>query len=197
MHTDTIDHKILMEQLQSRMGLSGTALKWFQSYIQHRIQSVLINGTTSSILELLFGVPQGSVLGPLLFIIYTGPLGDLLCSLGINYHLYADDTQLYLTFDLDDAPDMIKKIENAVVLIKQWMTRNFLCLNEDKTEVLVLGSDYYLPKLSIPTVSIGNEQIVPAKSARNIGFYFHSTMNLKKQIGETCKAAWLLALPQG
>jgi hypothetical protein len=188
---DTIDHKILMERLQSRMGLSGTALNWFQSYILGRIQSVLINGTTSSILELLFGVPQGSVLGPLLFIIYTGPLGDLLRSLGINYHLYADDTQLYLTFDLHDAPDMIRKIENAVVLIKQWMTNNFLCLNEDKTEVLVLGSEYYLPKLSIPTVAIGNEQIVPAKNARNIGFYFDSTMNLKKQIGETCKAAWL------
>ena len=71
------------------------------------------------------------------------------------------------------------------------MTKNFLCLNKNKTEVLVLGSEYYLRKLSLPTVANGNEQIVPAKIGRNIGFYFNSTMNLKKQVGETCKAAWL------
>ena len=63
-----------------------------------------------------------------------------------------------------------QKSKNAVVLIKQWMTKNFLCLNEE----------YYLPKLSIPSVAIRNEQIVPPKNARNIGFYFDSTMNLKK-----------------
>ena len=80
----------------------------------------------------------------------------------VYYHLYTDDTQLYITFDLHDVPVMIKRrLKNGIVVIKQWMTKHFLCLNEDKTEVLVLGSEYYIPKLSIPTVVIGNEQLVP------------------------------------
>ena len=73
------------------------------------------------------------------------------------------------------------------LLIKQWMTKNFLCLNEDKLDVLVLRSKYYLPKLSSPTVAIGNEHIVPAKNAINIDLYFNPTINLKNLIGETCK----------
>ena len=114
---DTIDHTILLERLQSHTGICGKALAWFKSYMQGRNQSVLINDKASSIWELLFGVPQGSVLGPLLFIIYTSPLGQLLRDLGISYHLYADDTQLYLTFDLENASDRIKTIEKAVLLI--------------------------------------------------------------------------------
>ena len=102
---DTIDHDILLERLQSFIVLSGKAYDWFCSYIQGRKQSVLIIGIPSTFLELLFGVPQGSVLCPLLFIIYTSPLGELLTSLGIHYHLYDDDTQLYFTFDIEDGSD--------------------------------------------------------------------------------------------
>ena len=73
-------------------------------------------------------INHDNALGPLLFIIYTSPLGDLLLKLGIRYHLYVDDTQLYLTFDLKDVPDMVTRIEEAVLLIKDWMAQNFLCL---------------------------------------------------------------------
>ena len=187
---DTIDHTILLERLQSHTGICGKAFDWFKSYMQGRKQSVLIDHTASSMWELLFGVPQGSVLGPLLFIIYTSPLGQLLRNLGISYHLYADDTQLYLTFDLENASDRIKTIEKAVLLIKDWMAKNFLCLNDDKTEVLVIASQSTLSKLTVPSVSIGDETISPAKYVRNIGFYFDETMNLQKQISVTCKSAW-------
>jgi len=187
---DTIDHEILLERLHSRIGLSGKAFDWFKSYIHNRKQSVLINNTASTIWKLLFGVPQGSVLGPLLFIIYTSPLGDLLRKLGIRYHLYADDTQLYLTFDLIDAPDMVTRIEEAVLLIKDWMAQNFLCLNDEKTEVLVLASRASLPKVNISSVAIGDEHILPAKHVRNIGFFFDQTINLQKQVSESCRSAW-------
>ena len=84
---DTIDHSILLERLKSHIGLSGKAFAWFKSYIHGRKQSVLINDAVSRLWELIFGVPQGSVLGPLLFIIYTSPHGALLCNLGIHYRL--------------------------------------------------------------------------------------------------------------
>ena len=187
---DTIDHSTLLQRLKSSIGLSGKALQWFSSYISCRKQSVLVNGEESRLWDLLYGVPQGSVLGPILFIIYTSPLGKILRSLNVNYHFYADDTQLYVTFDLDCADTAITKMENAISMIRDWMSQNFLCLNDNKTEVLLVGSKHAHSKLKIPFINIGNEHIIPSVDARNIGFIFDNVMNCHKQVQATCKAAW-------
>jgi len=92
---DTIDHTTLLHQLAHRLGITGAALKWFQSYLNERTQSVSVDNEQSKPVPLKYGVPQGSVLGPLLYTIYTLPLGNLLRDAGVSYHLYADDTQLY------------------------------------------------------------------------------------------------------
>src|SRR6218665_3162552 len=92
---DTIDHTILLQRLCSWFGVSGTALLWFQSY---RSFSVKACSHSSQPLPLSCGVPQGSVLGPLLFILYTTPLSYLTESSSVNHHLYADDTQLFISF---------------------------------------------------------------------------------------------------
>ena len=91
---DTVSHAILLQRLHARLGLSGSALAWLTSYLPGRTQAVHINGSTSPAHELKSGVPQGSVLGPLLFCIYTLPLGDIIRKHGIKYHFYAGDTQL-------------------------------------------------------------------------------------------------------
>ena len=187
---DTIDHSTLLSRLKTLLGLTGKAYDWFASYISGRKQSVLIEGVESTLWELLFGVPQGSVLGPILFIIYTSPLGKILKNLGISYHFYADDSQIYISFDIDQADEAKSKIEDAVNTIKSWMSNNFLCLNEDKTEVLLIASKAAHEKLNLPHVAIGNETIVPAQHARNIGFIFDNIMDSKKQISATCKSAW-------
>ena len=96
---DTIDHQVLLERLQEVLGLNGKALAWIKSYLSERTQVVTTGKAFSEILCLLFGVPQGSVLGPLLFIIYTSPLGKILEKHGARYHLYGDDTQIYFNFD--------------------------------------------------------------------------------------------------
>ena len=102
---DTVDHKILLHRLRSRFGIKGKALLWLQSYLTDRSQSVQIDGSTSSTRPLRFGVPQGSVLGPLLYLLYTAPLGDLIRCHSMDFHMYADDTQLYTTFSCDDMDD--------------------------------------------------------------------------------------------
>jgi hypothetical protein len=187
---DTIDHKTLLSRLQKRLGINGTVLKWFESYLSDRSQSVLIEGVESELLNLLFGVPQGSVLGPILFILYTAPLGDLLRQFGISYHFYADDTQIYLSFDLPECDDAMLKMEKCVEMVRSWMAQNFLKLNEDKTEIIFFGSPNHLSKLATAPLKIGDEQIVSAEVVRNIGAFMDKTMSMDTQVGQICKGAW-------
>ena len=99
---DTINHEKLIRTLDIYCGIRGDPLKWFLSYLKVRAQSVQIGSTFSREQNLLFGVPQGSVLGPVLFTIYTTPLGRIIQRHGLTYHLYADDTQLYMAFKPSD-----------------------------------------------------------------------------------------------
>ena len=99
---DTIDHDILIERLHDNLGLSGTALAWMNSYLRGRSQSVVINGTKSEPADLQYGVPQGSVLGPILFTIYTSPIGAFAKRHNLEIHLYADDTKIYIFFKTKD-----------------------------------------------------------------------------------------------
>ena len=140
---DTIDHALLLNILEKQMQVKGDLLKWFESFLSDRTQSVSINGVHSQKRKLKYGVPQGSVLGPILFTIYTSSLGDVIQPFGLQYHLYADDTQLYITFDptsKQSADDVSKSIKGCALAIKSWMNSHMLKLNESKTELLVISS---------------------------------------------------------
>ena len=134
---DTIDHAVLITRLQSHLGLTGNALELLKSYITERQQAVIINGKKSVPWNLEFGVPQGSVLGTFLFSIYTSPLGHILDSMNIGYHFYADDTQIYISFNEGDSQSAVERIESVISVVRSWMAHNFLCLNDDKTKMLV------------------------------------------------------------
>ena len=96
------------------------------AYLSNRQQSVYINGVSSNSHGLQYGVPQGSVLGPLLFTIYTSPLGDIIRENNIEFHMFADDTQLYLCFKTADIRSSISRMEICVSAISKWMTKNLL-----------------------------------------------------------------------
>ena len=93
---DTVDHSILLSGLVLRFGVNGQVIAWIESYLKDREQFVQIENTKSSIRQLLRGVPQGSVLGPLLYVLYIAPIADIIKSYDLHYPLYADDSQIYV-----------------------------------------------------------------------------------------------------
>ena len=184
---DTIDHDILLKRLETRFGIKGLALDWLTSYLKGRTQCVTINGVNSKPSELLYGVPQGSVLGPILFILYCSPLDDILTRHGINYMMYADDTQVYITCKKNGHSKAV--IEACIDEIRDWMFTNKLVLNDSKTEVIHLHSKFDRHHDQIPSLRIGTDEIVPSHCVRNLGFYFDSCILGRDQVVNVCKSA--------
>jgi len=99
---DTVNHGILLERLQSEFGIRGKLLAWLQSYLEGRTQSVKLGRHQSPVVKLEVGVPQGTVLEPLLFAVYCSPVGDIITDHGVHYHQYTDDMQLHLAMSVDN-----------------------------------------------------------------------------------------------
>ena len=188
---DTIDHKILFSRL-THLGIQGTALMWLTSHLTDRYQSVVINGHSSHSTPLQFGVPQGSVLGPLLFTLYTTPLGQIIRHHDLKFHQYADDNQLYLAFAKTNTSTAISQIEDCMADIKGWMTSNKLQLNDGKTEILLIRSRFDQSSTIINSIQVGSSSIQLADTARNIGFLFDTSHDFKKHIIQTCQSIYLL-----
>ena len=188
---DTIDHSILIHRLSTWFGLHDLTLSWIKSYLSGRNFHVNINGLISTALPLPHGVPQGSVLGPLLFILYTTPLSSLIADSSINHHFYADDTQLYISFSPLDFCSSILSLQNTISLISDWMSANLLSLNQSKTEFLVIGLPQQLSKLSNPSLSMpSNLSITPSVAARNLGVIFDSTLSMSNHISAISKTCF-------
>ena len=199
---DTIDHTILLHRLSTWFGICDTARSWFSSYLSNRSFSVKCNGLKSSPSDLSIGVPQGSVLGPILFILYTTPLSSLIASLNapsshiaaqspINHHLYADDTQLFISFSPSDFSSAELSLSRTIDAISEWMTCNFLTLNPSKTEFLLIGLPQQLTKLSQSSITLrDNTTISAAISARNLGVIFDSNLSFNQHIRTLSKSCF-------
>ena len=139
---DTVDHKILLSRLQYYLGIHGISLDWWKSYLINRPQHVCIGNAISKPVILDYSVPQGSVLGPQWFTVYTFPVRDIILKYNINYHVYADDTQLYITFKSSQEPadSCITTLEKFIQDIRSWMRQNFLKLNDEKVYSIWIAS---------------------------------------------------------
>ena len=187
---DTIDHDIFVSRLSSRIGVRSVALSWFKSYLSGWSSQVDILGKLSSPKISDFGLPQGSVVGPVAYSIYTLPVGDIARHHSVNYHLYADDTQLYVSFDPKipgDLENALDKLQRCVSDIRNWMMVNKLKLNDAKTEFFIASSPHNYKKLPNLQLEVGDMKIDPSEVIRNLGVLFDRHMTMSNHISSVCR----------
>lgn len=185
---DTIDHDILISRLTTQFGFSGTVLKWFKSYLHNRTQKVVIGNAESELQPVTSGVPQGSVLGPLLFVLYVAPLQDIIISHGFDCMLYADDSQLYITMNPSCRQTALDRLDRCLKDIQLFFLKNKLVCNPTKTEIV-----HFLSRFSrldyIPNIVIGSHTVATTTDARNLGVIFDRHMSMSAHVNKICRSA--------
>jgi hypothetical protein len=185
---------LTLDHLQDRKGIRDCALAWFNSYLCNRLQRIRVRGSLSSPHKLQYGVPQGSVLGPLLLTLYTHPLSSIISQHHLQHHIYADDTQLYIVFS-PKAPSSVSSavatIETAVTDIKTWMDAHFLKLNEHNTEILIIRRPSLCSSPSIiSNITICDCDVTCSSTVRNLGVVFDTSFGLDDHAVNICKGAY-------
>ena len=166
-------------------------MDWYKSYLANRTQSVKIGKDTSVESSVRYGVPQGSVLGPLLFSLFFAPIEDVILSHNLDCMMYADDSQLYIIINPRcDRSVSLSKIELCVIDIFTWCTNNSLVCNPGKTEVVHFRSCYAKSCEPISGINIGNKVISPMPIVRDLGVLMDQHLLFKKQVNNLCKGAW-------
>uniref|UniRef100_A0A8C1LVW7 Reverse transcriptase domain-containing protein n=2 Tax=Cyprinus carpio TaxID=7962 RepID=A0A8C1LVW7_CYPCA len=185
---DTISHPILLSRLES-IGITGMALSWFGSYLTDRIQFVQLKQFKSKPTYVVTGVPQGSVLGPLLFIIYLLPIGSIFRKYDIHFHCYADDTQLYLS-SKPSSKFPSSALGECLSELKDWFSSNFLQLNSSKTEILLVGSKNTISKSNISSLEINNCSVPLSNQVKSLGVIFDTTLSFESHINSVTRSAF-------
>ena len=178
---DTVNHKILLSKLE-HYGIRGCALQWFRSYLSDRKQYVSVNGSNSDLLSITCGVPQGSVLGPLLFLIYINDLPN--ASKRLTFYLFADDTNIY--YESKDLTNLTKIVNKELRLVKKWLDANKLSLNIDKTNYIIFHSS----SSNVPSgsdIKIGKKQIKRVKFVKFLGILLDEHLCWKYHLSELSK----------
>ena len=189
---DTIDHSILLERLQHSFGITNSAHSWFLSYLSNRKQSVVVDGVSSDPVGLTCGVPQGSVLGPILFTLYTSTLSNIIQSHNINHHFYADDTQLQDKDKPDNVHSLLTRTADCFDDVKNWMTANKLKLNDDKTEAMLVGTRQKLSQLPPSLLlQLDNTSIPISDSVKNLGVILDSSLIMTNVVSATARCSEL------
>ena len=163
---DTINHGILLNKLLDN-GISPSCVAWFTSYLSDRRQVVHINSELSDPLPVVSGVPQGSILGPILFSIYVNDLP--LVPRSCLTESYVDDTKLYISFPVHDWAKAVADLNADLLHIRNWCFENRLLLNPDKTKLIVYGSRQRLQNLPVTRLSVLGKELTPVHVVKDLG----------------------------
>ena len=178
---DTVNHSILLSKME-HYGVRDTALEWFKSYLSNRKQYVYSNGESSQLKDITCGVPQGSVLGPLLFLIYINDLPNI--SKLLQFFLFADDTNIY--YEAESSEQLEQVINKELQKLRTWLMVNRLSLNMDKTN-FIMFHPYNKPINHTITLKFRKNAIMEKKCIKYLGIMIDSTLTWHTHIGNISK----------
>ena len=186
---DTVCHQTLLQRLQSEFGVSGTALSWIWSYLTDRKQFIKLGLRNSPETKLEVGIPQGSVLGPLLFTVYCSPAADVIVSHGVRHHQHADDTQLHLAKRANNIAAGLSTLATCTSDVKLWFMQNDLQLNPDKSEALMMGTANQLQSASSLTlVKVAGVDLPEADDIKVLGVLLDWRVAFDKQVSAMARS---------
>jgi len=186
---DCVDHDILLQRLQIGLGMSDIVLRWIQSFLTNRTQQVAFNAQLSSKQQLLFGVPQGSVLGRLLYRLYTAELQELTLRHGLHIHQYATTA---MSVSVSEVPTAVHSFAVCIHDVNEWMRASRLRLNPTKTQVMWLGSGHQLKHVDLNDIPLLSTSVQVVESARDLGVILDSRLTLSAHVSALCRAGYKL-----
>jgi len=166
---DTVVHGIWFQRLETSFGVGGLVLDWFRSYLTNRVQYIGRGTSCSAARKIWYGLPQGSVLGPLLWILYTV---DLVCPVedhGFIPHMYADDAQINSSCQTESAEQLQHDLSSSLDDVSTWMCTKRIQLNTSKTEVIRGATSRRQQQLPTAEVRVGSDYVRPSKCVQNLG----------------------------
>jgi hypothetical protein len=180
---DTVDHLSLCRILECA-GLSTEVLSWFSQYLSGRCQSVVIQSSISDVVFLPNGVPQGSVLGPLLFSVYVRGVSDVIKQHNIDYTIYADDIQLSISSKYSTLSEASSSLEHCMLHVKSFLSSLSLRLNDNKTEVIFLGSRQLIARCSQTYFKFGEVDIPLSSHVKDLGVIIDNSLSFERHISK-------------
>ena len=134
-------------------------------------------------------MPHGSFAGPVTFLSYLSSLYDLIAWYGVNVGGFADDNQLYISFkpNNESEAEALNEITTSIAAVRKWMLQHKLKINDDKTELIIIGSSKHLPKVTLGSIQVGECTVSPVQKVRNLGVIFDENLSMKDHVGNVCK----------
>ena len=188
---NTVDHTVILKVLQQHFRVNSKVLNWMDTYLRPRGFKVKIGSDYSKYIPMDFSVPQGSILGPVLFLAYISIL-RLEVPRSMDLHRFADDHVMkkdFLASKCNEEDNMIHHLQDCCMGVKNWMDHNRLKMNSDKTEFILIGSRQQLQKGHSQQININSENIAKSETIRYLGAWIDSNLSFKKHITERCKLA--------
>ena len=191
---DTIDHAVLLSRLSDTFGVTRTALNWIKSYLTARTSFVRIGSISSSTISIDTGVPQGSVFRPLLFTLFTTPLGDIITRFELRFHQYADDTQICIAIRRDNIACVTSNLAACTAAVYDWLRHNRLALNPNKSEAAMYGTALRVQSLKGDTfITVADAPVELSHSMKSLGVT--TDENLTLRIRSKCMQGFIFSHP--
>jgi Reverse transcriptase (RNA-dependent DNA polymerase)/Endonuclease/Exonuclease/phosphatase family len=182
---DCVSHSKLLRRLRDDFGISGCVLDWTASYLSGRTQRIAVEDAFSETTVSSAGVPQGSVLGPLLFTAYVAPIGRVIDEYGVSFHSYADDISLYISLGLDFA---VQRIEKCTSAVSEWFIDNDMLLNPSKSEAMVTGTKCQRERVvSNNQIKVAGANVALCDSIKVVGLTYDNDLSFTRQVSEVVK----------